>query len=129
MSVIAEAEEGRRRANGAAGGAVTSPARLILLWVALSASSDLFAAEQIPAGYAPYGELILARLNSAPFPHPDRARGHRYKEQEFSAAEHYSDNTVAIFIPKNFRPTTSLDFVVHFHGWHNNVTNVLSRYH
>ncbi len=87
----------------------------------------------IPAGQAPgaeteKGELILTQLVSAPFPHPDRAGGHRYREQFFDAKEHYADNTVAIFIPRGFRETGRIDFVVHFHGWHNNVTNVLRRY-
>ena len=50
--------------------------------------------------YADYGELIVTQLTSAPFPHPKRAEGHKYQGKVYSAKEHYSDNTVAIFIPK-----------------------------
>src|SRR2546425_12868567 len=74
------------------------------------------------------GELLLIPFASAPFPHPDRAAGHSYKDQFFSAKEHYADNTVAIFIPKNFHLTGPIDFVVHFHGWKNHITEVLRQY-
>jgi hypothetical protein len=80
------------------------------------------------SSFADLGELILTQFVSAPFPHPDRADGHKYKEKFFSAEEHYQDSTVAIFIPKNFRPQSKVDFVVHFHGWGNNVTNALRKY-
>jgi hypothetical protein len=78
--------------------------------------------------YAAEGELILARLASAPFPHPSRVEGHRYGGQLYSAKEHYSDNSVAIFIPKGYRETGKIDFVVHFHGWKNHVERVLDHY-
>jgi hypothetical protein len=74
------------------------------------------------------GTLILTNFVSAPFPHPDRAAGHVYQNETFSAAEHYNDGTVALFIPKDFRPEGKIDLVVHFHGWRNKVTNALSHY-
>ena len=78
--------------------------------------------------YAPQGRLILAPLASAPFPHPARAGGHVYREQFFSATDHYSDSTVAIFIPRGFRETAAMDFVVHFHGWNNSVAGTLGQF-
>jgi hypothetical protein len=78
--------------------------------------------------YAAEGELILAKLDSAPFPHPSRADGHRYEGPLYSAKEHYSDSSVAIFVPKGFRETGRIDVVVHFHGWKNHVQRVLDRY-
>jgi len=74
------------------------------------------------------GQLITNHFISAPFPHPKRAEGHTYKNDFFSAAEHYNDSTVAIFIPNGFRETGTIDFVVHFHGWRNHVDEVLHRY-
>jgi hypothetical protein len=85
-------------------------------------------AATLPQLYAAQGELLLAHLATAPFPHPQRAQGHKYKDQFYAAAEHYSNDTVAIFIPKGFRETGHIDFVVHFHGWQNNVETVLGRY-
>ena len=78
--------------------------------------------------YADRGQVIVSRFASAPFPHPDRASGHTYQGQTYSAAEHYSDNSVAIFVPKGFLASERVDFVVHFHGWRNHVEKVFSRY-
>ena len=85
-------------------------------------------AQTPPPNYAEYGNLILVKLESAPFPHPDRAKGHQYHETFFSAEKNYSDNTVAIFVPKGFRETEKVDFEVHFHGWGNHVEKALARY-
>jgi len=79
--------------------------------------------------FAPQGRLIPAPLATAPFPHPDRAQGHTYKNRLYPAAEHYSDNTVALFIPHGFRETGTVDFVIHFHGWNNNVATTLRTFH
>ena len=99
-----------------------------LLLLSLGTAALSSRAESLPEFYAPQGEVILARLASAPFPHPKRAEGHRYKDQLYPAKEHYTDNTVALFIPKNFRETGRVDFVVHFHGWKNTVAGVLGQY-
>ncbi len=85
-------------------------------------------ADTVPAEVAPFGELILANLSTAPFPHPDRAKGYTYHEKVFPADKHYSDNTVGFFVPRGFRPTRKTDFIVHFHGWGGDVTNVFHHY-
>ena len=74
------------------------------------------------------GELIIKEFASAPFPHPLRANGHKYGDTMFSAAEHYNDSHVGIFIPKGFKVGSKIDFVVHFHGWRHNVTNTFEHY-
>jgi hypothetical protein len=85
-------------------------------------------AETIETNYASLGQLIVTQFVTAPFPHPSRAEGHKYHDKFFSAAEHYADSTVAIFIPKDFRETGQIDFVVHFHGWNNTVAGTLSQF-
>jgi hypothetical protein len=67
-------------------------------------------------------------MESAPFPHPKRADGYKYNGKLFTAQESYSDNSVAVFIPKGFRATKRIDFVVHFHGWTGRLENVLPHY-
>jgi hypothetical protein len=99
-----------------------------LLVAAYFALLSTVRSETLPEHYAQQGQLLLVRLPTAPFPHPQRAEGHKYKEQFFSAAGHYTNDTVAIFIPHGFRETGSIDFVVHFHGWQNNVEGVLKKY-
>lgn len=90
----------------------------------LSGAADSTLADK----YQDKGQLIISSFASAPFPHPKRSEGHKYKNDNYSAAEHYSDSTVAIFVPKDFQESANLDFVVHFHGWRNHVASVLERY-
>ena len=100
--------------------------KLLLLLVGCAAGS--VNGQSLVERYARQGELIVTHLDSTPFPHPKRAEGHTYQGKLYSGKEHYSDNTVAIFIPKGFRETGKIDFVVHFHGWYNNVEGVLGQY-
>lgn len=85
-------------------------------------------AQQTRPLYPEYGELLFTQLPSAPFPHPKRAEGHQYGNQFFPADKHYSDSSVAIFIPKGYRKTGTVDLVVHLHGWWNNIDSTLKRY-
>ena len=101
----------------------------LLCFLLALAMLEIRAGAQTPAeAYAPYGQLILVKLDSAPFPHPDRAKGHDYHTEHYTAESNYSDNTVGIFVPKGFRKTRTTDFVVHFHGWRNHVVKVFSDY-
>ncbi len=100
----------------------------LLLVLAFASAGPAASVADLPRLYAPLGELILTQLISAPFPHPQRAEGHRYKDQFFSANEHYRDSTVAIFVPSGFRETGPVDFLVHFHGWGNDVQKALLKY-
>jgi len=99
---------------------------LVLLLPVLVATA--VRSETLPELYAPQGTLLLEHLASAPFPHPQRANGHEYDGKLYDAAAHYSDDTVAIFIPKGFSQNDRVDFVIHFHGWKNHVETVLRHY-
>lgn len=82
------------------------------------------AAAPLPGG----GTTILRPFASAPFPHRSRAAGHDYQGVHYSAAQAYSDSTVGIFIPPGFTSRRAIDYVVHFHGWRNDVRGVFARY-
>jgi hypothetical protein len=84
--------------------------------------------QTLPQHYASFGELIVTQFASAPFPHPKRADGHKYHDEFYPADKHYADSTVAIFIPRGFRETGKIDFVVHFHGWKHDVAGTLQQY-
>ncbi|HEV2318749.1 MAG TPA: D-alanyl-D-alanine carboxypeptidase, partial [Verrucomicrobiae bacterium] len=86
-------------------------------------------AAELKALYAPFGQCLLVHLHTAPFPDSSRADGHWYHNQFYSAQFHYSDNSVAIFIPKHFRIADKVDFLVHFHGWRHTVAGTLAQYH
>jgi hypothetical protein len=99
-----------------------------LLSIFLFLAATTLPAETFDTNYSSLGQLIVTQFLTAPFPHPSRAEGHKYQDKFYSTAEHYSDSTVAIFIPKDFRETGQVDFVVHFHGWNNTVAGTLSQF-
>ncbi len=78
--------------------------------------------------FSKYGQLIKVGFSTAPFPHSERINGHTYKKQKYPADVHYSDSSVAIFIPKNFNEKNKTDFVFYFHGWYNNIDTTLSNF-
>jgi len=85
-------------------------------------------AESLEGAYGNFGRLIVTQFVTAPFPHSSRADGHKYQDKFFPADQHYSDSTVAIFIPKGFREGKRVDVVVHFHGWGNSVEGTLRQF-
>ena len=74
------------------------------------------------------GDLALLAFKSAPFPHGSRANGYQYDKIFYPADPHYSDSTVGIFIPKQFKPSKTVNFVIHFHGWNNHVQQVFDQF-
>jgi hypothetical protein len=101
----------------------------LLLALALVAFAITIRAESWTDQYSQYGKLFVVKLDTAPFPHPKRAQGHKYGTNFYSTEKNYSDNSVGIFVPKGFRRTDKVDFVVHFHGWRHHVENTFSIYH
>ncbi len=85
--------------------------------------------EELKAQYAPEGQLLYVHLPHTAFPAPDRAKGHWYHNRFYSTPAHYRDNSVIIFIPKNFRESDKVDFLVHFHGWRHTVSGTVGEYH
>ena len=72
--------------------------------------------------------MFVPQFSSAPFPHPNRINGHVYDDKMYSAQEHYSDSSVAIFIPKGFKSTEKVNIVVYFHGWNNNIDSACAQF-
>ncbi len=77
---------------------------------------------------APQGRTFFPVLRSAPYPHASRSNGHVYQGKLYDAPAHYADGTVGIYVPPQYRDRGAIDFVVHFHGWNNDVRRVLERY-
>jgi len=97
-------------------------------WALLLAAAATASAEPLDAVFAAHGRLLVTQFLTAPFPHPSRAHGHQYREKFFPADPHYCDRTVAVFIPRDFRPGRSVDCVFHFHGWYNSVAGTLRQF-
>jgi hypothetical protein len=77
---------------------------------------------------SPEGVTLLRSFTNSPYPHASRSSGYTYDGKYFSAADHYSDSTIGIFVPASFRPSAEIHYVVHFHGWSNHVSSVLDHY-
>ena len=99
-----------------------------ILLAALLAATAAPGAESFEQNYADLGKLIVMQFVSAPFPHPSRVAGRKYQDEFYPADKHYSDSTVALFVPKDFPETGRVDFVVHFHGWRNTVAGTLQQF-
>jgi len=65
----------------------------------------------------------IFRISSAytSFPDTGRANGHRYNNVLYNTAEHYSDSSVLIIAPPQFKATKKTDIICWFHGWRNNI--------
>jgi hypothetical protein len=91
-------------------------------------STGLLFSQPLTERYNNLGEMFVPQFSSAMFPHPDRINGHTYKDKIFSKEEHYSDSSVAIFIPKDFKQSEKTNIVVYFHGWGNNIDKSCSKF-
>jgi hypothetical protein len=91
-------------------------------------TSIMLQSQPLQERYMHIGEMFVLQFSSAPFPHPERANGRLYNNQTFSAQEHYNDSTIAIFIPKGFKPTTKINIVIYFHGWNNNIDSACAQF-
>jgi hypothetical protein len=99
-----------------------------LIIILVLSFNQLSYSQSLTKRYKNLGEMFVPQFSSAPFPHPKRINGHIYNNQNYSAQEHYSDSSVAIFIPKWFRPTNKTDLVIYFHGWNNNIDSACTQF-
>ncbi len=74
------------------------------------------------------GRVVYPKLASAPFPHPKREKGYTFRGTHFPAEPHYTDSTVAVFIPEGFEPKNRVDLVFYFHGWYTSVQKAPKEY-
>jgi hypothetical protein len=98
---------------------------IVLLFFSIITTQFLYG-QPLTDRYKKYGEIIISELSNSPFPHQKRMSGHTYSNKSYSFEEHYNDSTVLIFIPNGYQGKRENDFVIHFHGWYNNVDSVLS---
>ncbi len=101
--------------------------RLSLILSSLLAAGCAWSAEATSSSR--HGELFFAALANAPFPHQSRSNGFIRDGKTYDSTNHYSDDRVAFFIPRDFRPGANVDVVVHFHGWRAKVEEVPEKFH
>ena len=62
------------------------------------------------------------------FPDSARNNGHVYNNEIFTAAAHYSDSSLLIVLPENYKPNKKVNIVCWFHGWYNNIDSANQRF-
>ena len=90
--------------------------------------TSLLFSQPLTERYNEFGEIFIKEFKSAPFPHPERMHGHIYDNETYAYRGHYDDSSVAIFIPRRFKPTAETDIVVYFHGWNNNIDSACAQF-
>lgn len=71
------------------------------------------------------------RLSSTYSMFPDSLRNVQpriYQGKMYTAAEHYNDSSVFIFIPNHFNKRKAVELVFWFHGWNNNIDSALKTF-
>lgn len=74
-----------------------------------------------------YNALHFTSAHTA-FPDTGRANGHLYDSVLYTSAEHYSDSSVLLIIPKQLKKSNTVDLVFWFHGWRNNIDTAAEFY-
>lgn len=75
-------------------------------------------------------EMNIFRINSPYTSFPDSARnnGHIYNNIIFDAAKHYTDSSVLIVLPTNYKKNKKVNIVCWFHGWYNTIDSANQRF-
>jgi hypothetical protein len=100
----------------------------IFLALAATLASGAATAQPLAERYSDIGTMIVTTSPFTMFPHEKRAQGHTYEGKAYPADVHYSDRTVAIFVPKGFRAGDATNLVFYFHGWRSNVDDTFTKF-
>lgn len=74
------------------------------------------------------GQTAVFHMTNAPFPHASRADGFKTAERTFPRDPHYTDDRVAIFIPRHFQPGKRVDLLLYFHGHYNHIAKCIEQF-
>jgi len=75
-----------------------------------------------------FGFTAIFPMANAPYPHASRENGFKNGDTNYPRDPHYVDNSVALFIPKTYRPAERVDLLVYFHGHNNNLRKAFDQY-
>lgn len=62
------------------------------------------------------GATAIVPMSNAPFPHASRQNGFKGSSRQFPRDPHYTDSSVALFVPRGYRKSASADVLVYLHG-------------
>lgn len=76
-------------------------------------------AQEFPDKYSSFGKVYISTLINSAFPNEDRKNDVTKNGKTYTFMENYSDNSVIVFIPKNYDKISKVDLVFFFYGWFN----------
>ena len=74
------------------------------------------------------GQTGIFQMDNAPYPDESRSEGFKIKDRFYPREPHYIDNSVALFIPRGYRPSKKIDLLYYFHGHGNNIRGSLEQF-
>lgn len=98
------------------------------LLLLLASFPCLLFSQPLTERYNHLGTMFLVPSTHSMFPSAARDTAHWYDGKRYSAEEHYRDSSVALFVPKGFKPGKSTNFVVYVHGWNNNIDSACAQF-
>ncbi len=75
-----------------------------------------------------FGRTTFYQMDNAPYPDTSRAEGFIRGNDIYPPEIHYSDPSVAVFIPGHFRTENDINLLFYFHGHNNNVRKSLEKF-
>jgi len=74
------------------------------------------------------GETAFVPMKSAPYPHPSRDKGFVYNKVTIPREPHYTDSTVGLFVPREYRRGPKVNVLIYLHGWSDNVRHAIGAF-
>lgn len=74
------------------------------------------------------GETAIFPMGFASYPHVSRSAGWTNRAGKYFGVEHYTDSSVALFIPKGYTPGPKTNLIFYWHGHVNNVAKALDQF-
>jgi hypothetical protein len=116
----------RQAANVRHFGVVCVMLRILTILLLLCSTGHSQSTRPYPLPPGVRGKACLMESRFAPFPDSLRnAQPRVYNGKTYSAAEHYSDSSVLVFMPDYFDKKKPYELVFWFHGWYNNIDSSL----
>jgi hypothetical protein len=72
--------------------------------------------------------LIHFTSSHTSFPDTGRADGIMYDSVVYTTADHYTDSSVLLIVPRQLEPVQKIDLIFWFHGWRNNIDTAAEFY-
>ncbi len=74
------------------------------------------------------GKIAIFPMENAPYPDTSRANGYQRQDEFYPPNIHYSDPSVAVFVPADFKSGDGVNLLFYFHGHGNNLRKSFAKF-